>query len=157
LLLPVASPLLMSFFLGMAIKEAGIDPYIELLEKTLLYTGTLFLGLLLGTLCEASTILNPTVLIILVLGIIALAISGVGAILGGWFVYFISKRNFNPVIGIAGVSCMPTTAKIAQKSATAENPYCVIMPLAMGATVSGLIVSAIATGVFIAMLPIVNG
>ncbi len=156
LLLPVASPLIFSFFLGMAIKEAKIHPYIELLEKTMLYTGTFFLGLLLGTLCEASTILNPTVLIILALGIIALAISGVGAILGGWIVYLVSKKNFNPVIGIAGVSCMPTTAKIAQKIASEENPYCIIMPLAMGATVNGLIVSAIATGVFISTLPLVT-
>ena len=50
-----AAPLIMSFFLGMAIKEAEIVPYQDLIENTLLYTGTLMLGLLLGTLCEAST------------------------------------------------------------------------------------------------------
>jgi len=152
LLLPVAAPLIMSFFIGMAIKEAEIEPLHALLENTILYGGTFFLGLLLGVLCDARTILNPKVGILVVLGIVALTISALGAILGGWILYMISKRNFNPVIGIAGVSCMPTTAKIAQKIAMEENPYCMIMPLAMGSSISGLIVSAIAAGVFISTI-----
>ena len=61
LLLPVAAPLILSFFLGIAIKEAEIEPFQKLLESTLTYTATLFLGLLLGTLCEAQTILDPKV------------------------------------------------------------------------------------------------
>lgn len=152
LLLPVAAPLIMSFFIGMAIKEAEIEPLHALLENTILYGGTFFLGLLLGALCDARTILNPKVGILVVLGIVALTISALGAILGGWIIYHVSKRTFNPVIGIAGVSCMPTTAKIAQKIAMEENPYCMIMPLAMGASLSGLIVSAIAAGVFISTI-----
>lgn len=152
LLLPVAAPLIMSFFIGMAIKEAEIEPLHALLENTILYGGTFFLGLLLGVLCDARTILNPKVGILVVLGIVALAISALGAILGGWLLFLLSKRNFNPVIGIAGVSCMPTTAKIAQKIAMEENPYCMIMPLAMGSSISGLIVSAIAAGVFISTI-----
>ena len=152
----------MSFFIGMAIKEAEIEPLHALLESTILYGGTFFLGLLLGVLCDARTILNPKVGILVVLGIVALSISALGAILGGWILYLISKRKFNPVIGIliilvvvigiAGVSCMPTTAKIAQKVAMEENPYCMIMPLAMGSSISGLIVSAIAAGVFISTI-----
>ncbi|HOP62418.1 MAG TPA: Na+-transporting malonate decarboxylase, carboxybiotin decarboxylase subunit [Spirochaetota bacterium] len=152
ILLPVASPLIMSFFLGVAIKEAEIEPFRQLLEGPITYGSTLFLGLLLGVLCEAQTILNPKVGILVVLGIVALAVSGVGGIIGGWVVYFATKKNYNPVIGISGVSCLPTTAKIAQKTAYEENPYCIIMPLAMGAGVSGLIVSAIATGVFISTI-----
>jgi oxaloacetate decarboxylase beta subunit len=152
LLLPVAAPLILSFFLGVAIKEAKIEPFQNLLETTLTYGSTLFLGLLLGALCEAKTILDPKVGILVILGIVALAISGIGGILGGWVVYWFTKGKYNPTIGIAGVSCLPTTAKIAQKVAYESNPYCVIMPLAMGAGVSGLIVSAIATGVFISTL-----
>lgn len=152
LLLPVAAPLIMSFFLGVAIREAEIEKFQELLEGPIMYGSTLFLGLMLGTLCEAQTIMNPKVLLLVVLGILALAVSGVGGIIGGWVIYWVSKKNYNPVIGIAGVSCLPTTAKIAQKTAMEENPFAVIMPLAMGAGVSGLIVSAIATGVFISTL-----
>ncbi len=154
LLLPVAAPLIMSFFLGVAIKEAEIEPLQQLLETTVIYGATLFLGLLLGVLCESQLILNPKVGILIVLGIVALAISGVGGILGGWLVYLVTKK-YNPVIGIAGVSCVPTTAKIAQKVAYEENPYSMIMPLAMGACVSGVIVSAIATGVFASTISLV--
>ena len=154
-LLPVAAPLIMSFFLGVAIKEAGIVPYQELLEGTVLYASTLFLGLLLGVLCEASTILNPKVGILIVLGLIALLVSGIGGLLGGWVIYWFTK-NYNPVIGIAGVSCVPTTAKLAQYAAEEENPFAVILPLAMGANICGVIVSAIAVGVFVSTIGLVK-
>ena len=116
-------------------------------------TLAIFLGLLLGTLCEASTILNPTVLTILILGILALAVSAVGGLLGGWVVYWVHKKrgeDFNPTIGIAGVSCVPTTAKLAQHAAQDENPFAMILPVAMGANISGVITSAIIAGIFVA-------
>ena len=137
----------------MAVKEADIGKYTDLLEGTVSYLATFFLGLLLGTLCEASTILNPTVLTILILGIIALAVSAIGGLAGGWLVYLFHKKkgeDFNPVIGIAGVSCVPTTAKLAQHAAQDENPFAVILPVAMGANISGVITSAIVAGIFVA-------
>lgn len=158
LLLPVAAPLFLSFFLGMAVKEADLGHYTELLEKGLSYLATLFLGLLLGALCEASTILDPTVVTILVLGVLALAISAVGGLIGGWIMYLVHKKkgeDFNPVVGIAGVSCVPTTAKLAQHAAQEENPFAMILPVAMGANISGVITSAIATGVFITTIHLV--
>lgn len=155
LLLPVASPLIFSFFIGMAVKEANINKYSELLEEGLSFFATFFLGVILGVLCEASTILNPTVMIILVLGILALAVSAVGGLLGGWIMYWIHKRRnqeFNPVIGIAGVSCVPSTAKLAQHAAMDENPFAMILPVAMGANISGVITSAIAAGIFVSTI-----
>ncbi|HEY0329390.1 MAG TPA: Na+-transporting malonate decarboxylase, carboxybiotin decarboxylase subunit [Rhodopseudomonas sp.] len=155
LLLPVAAPLILSFFLGIAIKEAEIEVYQELLEKTITYMSTLMLGLVLGVLCEASTLLDSRVLILLVLGVTALFISGVGGLLGGWVVYLVSKKVFNPLIGIAGVSCVPTTAKLAQKYAAEDNPYAMIFPVAMGANICGVIVSAIAVGIFASTIGLV--
>lgn len=150
LLLPMAAPLIMSFFLGMAIKEAEIVPYQDLVENTLMYIATLLLGLLLGVLCEASTLLNPKVAIIVALGILALAISGVVGVIGGWVVYWMKGgKNFNPVVGIAGVSCVPSTAKIAQHAAEDEDPFAIVMPVAMGANIAGVIVSAVACGIMI--------
>ena len=111
---------------------------------------------MLGTLCEASTLLNPKVVVLLVLGIVALLVSGLGGILGGWLVYFFKKGNFNPVIGIAGVSCVPTTAKIAQHAAEDENPFAVILPIAMGANIAGVIVSAIATGIYVSTISLIK-
>ena len=156
LLLPMAAPLIMSFFIGVAVKEAEITPYQKLLEEGLTYFSTFFLGLTLGTLCEASTILNPVVITILILGILALAISGVGGLLGGWVFYLVSKGKFNPVIGIAGVSCVPTTAKLAQHAAEDENPFAMILPVAMGANICGVITSAIVAGVFVTTISMIG-
>lgn len=156
LLLPMATPLMLSFFIGVAVKEAEIDPYTELLEKGLTSFSTFFLGLTLGTLCEASTLLNPAVIKILVLGILALAVSGVGGLIGGWVFFKIKKGDFNPVVGISGVSCVPTTAKLAQHAAEEENPFAMIIPVAMGANLCGVITSAIAAGVFITTISMVR-
>lgn len=158
LLLPVAAPLMLSFFLGMAIKEAQILPYQELLEGGITSFSSMFLGLVLGTLCEASTILDPTVGVILILAMLALAISALGGLGGGWIMYLIGKKTgkaFNPAVGIAGVSCMPTTTKLAQHAVEEENPFAIVIPIAMGCNVSGVIVSAIAAGVFVATIGLV--
>jgi oxaloacetate decarboxylase beta subunit len=156
LLLPDAGPLFLSFFLGNAIKESGIVKYTKLLEDVVLYWSTFFLGLLLGVLCDASTIMNPDVLPVLVLGCVALLLSGVGGIIGGYLVYLINGKNFNPTIGIAGVSCVPSTAKIAQHEVTLVNKRAFILQIAMGANLSGVITSAIITGVYISFAAFVH-
>lgn len=154
LLFPVAAPLFLCFFLGNAIKESGITKYSQLLEDVFLYGATFFLGLMLGVLCEASTILNPKVLILLVLGMVALLLSGIGGIAGGYLVYLINNKRFNPTIGIAGVSCVPTTAKVAQKEVTNANKRVVILQYAMGANICGVITSAILTGIYVTLVPL---
>lgn len=156
LLFPVASPLFVSFFLGIAIRESGMTKYSKLIEDVFLYGATFFLGLMLGVLCEASTILNPKILILLVLGMTALLLSGIGGILGGYLVYFINGKNYNPVIGIAGVSCVPTTAKVAQKEVHKANKYAFVLQHAMGANICGVITSAILTGVYVTMIPLLK-
>lgn len=152
LLLPAAAPLFMSFFLGNVIKESGIKKYIGLMDDVVLYWSTFFLGLMLGVLCDASTILNPKVLPVLILGMIALTLSGIGGIIGGYLVYLINGKNFNPTIGIAGVSCVPTTAKIAQHEAIKANKRANIVQIAMGASISGVVTSAIITGIYVSMI-----
>ncbi len=154
LLFPVAAPLFLCFFLGNAIKESGITKYSQLLEDVFLYGATFFLGLMLGVLCEASTILNPKVLLLLVLGMVALLLSGIGGIAGGYLVYLINNKQFNPTIGIAGVSCVPTTAKVAQKEVSNVNKRVVILQYAMGANISGVITTAILTGIYVTLIPL---
>lgn len=152
LLFPVAAPLFLSLFVGVIVRESGLTKYAELFSGPVLYGATFFLGLLLGVLCEANTILDPDVALLLVLGILALAISGVGGLIGGYVLYFASGRRFNPVIGIAGVSCLPTTAKVAQKCVSEVTPDAVILPHALGASISGVITSAVFAGIFIAVV-----
>jgi oxaloacetate decarboxylase beta subunit len=67
--------------------------------------------------------------------------------------YFATGKKFNPVAGIAGVSCVPTTAKVAQKIASAENPNAIILPEAIGANISGVITTAIIAGIYITLIP----
>ena len=73
----------------------------------------------------------------------------IGGILGGYAMYFLSGKKYNPVTGIAGVSCVPTTSKVAQKSV---GPGIVVLPHALGANISGVITSAIFAATFIALL-----
>lgn len=156
LLFPVAAPLFFSLFLGVAIRESGLKHMIDFVAGPLLYGSTLFLGLLLGVLCEAHLILDPKILKLLVLGIVSLLISGIGGILGGYIMYFITGGKFNPVIGIAAVSCVPTTAKVAQKEVSKVNPSAMILPEAIGANISGVITTAIIAGIYITLIPYFN-
>ena len=66
--------------------------------------------------------------------------------------YFLSGKKYNPVIGIAAVSCVPTTAKVAQKSVSEVNPEAIILPHALGANICGVITSAIFAAVLVTLL-----
>jgi len=152
LLFPVAAPLFLSFFVGIVIRELGIKAYVDLIGEGFLYFATFFLGLMLGVLCDASTLLDSTVLKLLVLGMLSLLLSGIGGIVGGYVIYFFKKGNFNPTVGIAGVSCVPSTAKVAQKAVAKVNPSAIVLDYALGANICGVITTAILTGIYITLL-----
>ncbi len=156
LLFPSAAPLFLSLFVGVAVREAGLSYFVAVIDGPLLYGATMFLGLLLGVLCEASVILDPKVFVLLILGILALLLSGIGGIIGGYLAYFFSGRKINPVIGIAGVSCVPSTAKVAQKEVSKVRPDSIILPEALGANISGVITSAILTGIYVTLIPLLK-
>jgi len=153
-LFPVASPLFFSLFIGIAVRESGLTHILSFIEGPLLYGSTFLLGILLGILCEAHLLLNPKILTLLILGIIALLFSGIGGIIGGYVMFFIKKGNFNPAIGIAGVSCVPSTAKVVQKEVNKVNPNAIVLPEALGANIMGVITTAIITGLFVTLIPL---
>jgi oxaloacetate decarboxylase beta subunit len=149
LLFPVGAPLFASFFVGVAVKEARINRYIELLSGPVLYGATFFLGFTLGALLSADIIMDSTVAKLLGLGMLALLLSGVGGLVGGMLWSKFSKKPFNPLVGIAGVSCVPTTAKVAQKCAYQANKRSMILPYAMGPNVAGVITTAIVGSIYV--------
>jgi Na+-transporting methylmalonyl-CoA/oxaloacetate decarboxylase beta subunit len=124
----------------------------KLLGETFLYGATFFLGLTLGVTLRGQHAARPDGLEAAAAGHAGVGISALGGILGGYILYFWTGGKFNPIVGIAGVSCVPTTAKIVQKVATAANPGAIIMPQALGANISGVITSAIIAATFISLL-----
>jgi len=152
-LFPVASPLFFSFFMGIAIRESGLTHILKFIDGPLLYGSPFLRAILLVILCETNFLLNPKILTLLVLGIIALLFSGIGGIIGGYVMFFIKKGNFNPAIGIAGVSCVPSTAKVVQKEVNKVNPNAMVLQEALGANIMGVITTAIITGLFITLIP----
>lgn len=153
MLFPVASPLFVSFFLGVILRESKITRFVNVADDVILSGATLFLGFTLGCLLSADIVVDPKMFKLIVLGFIALFLSGVGGLIGGVIAYKVSGGKINPVLGVAGVSCIPTTAKVAHKCAHEANPQAFIMPYAMGPSIAGVITSAIIAACYITMVP----
>ena len=122
-------------------------------EDVLLYGATMFLGFVLGCLLSADVFTDPKMFKLILLGFIALFLSGVGGLIGGYIAYWVSGGKINPLLGIAGVSCVPTTAKVAHKCANEANPEAFIILHAMGPNIAGVITTAIITAVYVTMIP----
>ncbi len=153
LFFPVAAPLFACFFFGVAVKEANIPRFREFLDM-LLSGSTLFLGFTLGALLSVTVVMDPRVFLILILGMVALLLSGIGGLIGGLIAYKISGGKINPLIGIAAVSCVPTTAKVAQHCAMEVDETVMILPHAMGPCVAGVITTAILCGIYVTLVPL---
>jgi oxaloacetate decarboxylase beta subunit len=156
LLFPVAAPLFVCFFLGTAIRESGVSRYVKVSDDVILSGATLFLGFTLGCLLSANIVMDTKMLKLIILGFTALFLSGVGGLLGGLVAYKVSGGRINPLLGIAGVSCVPTTAKVAHKCAQEVDPTVFILHYAMGPCIAGVITTAVITAcyvTFVRLLP----
>jgi sodium ion-translocating decarboxylase beta subunit len=152
-LLPTAAPLIGMFMLGNLAKECGvIDRLSDNIKGALMYTVTIFLGLGVGSKLSADKFLNLETLGILALGMIAFAIGTAGGVLMGKLMNRLSKTPVNPLIGAAGVSAVPMAARVVNKVGLEANPQNHLIMHAMGANVSGVIGSAVAAGVLLALL-----
>ena len=112
---------------------------------------TIFLGVSVGATASAEKFLAFDTLKIIALGLCAFMLSTVGGLLGGKFMCWITHGKINPLIGAAGVSAVPMAARVAQKVGREENPDNYLLMHAMGPNVAGVIGSAIAAGVFLAL------
>ena len=152
ILFPVAAPLFASFFIGVMVREADLPRYQRFLDEVVLTGSTFFLGFVLGALFSFYVVTDARVLWIMVLGLVSIILSGLGGLASGLIAYKVSGGKVNPLIGIAGVSCVPTTAKVAQKCALAVNKHAIILPFAMGPNVAGVITTAIIAGIYVGLL-----
>lgn len=151
LIFPAASPLIISFFIGVLLREVMIDRYVKMLDEVILSVSTFFLALVLGVSTTSDVILNPIVGKILFLGITALFLSSLGGMIGGIMLSVISKGKYNPLLGVAGVSCVPTTAKLAQELAFKYNPENYMIVQLMGPNIAGVITTAIVAALYLSL------
>ncbi len=152
-LLPTAAPLIGMFMLGNLAKECGVvDRLSDNIKGALMYTVTIFLGLGVGSKLSADKFLNMETLGILALGMVAFCIGTAGGVLMAKLMNRVSKSPINPLIGAAGVSAVPMAARVVNKVGLQANPQNHLIMHAMGANVSGVIGSAVAAGVLLALL-----
>lgn len=153
LIVPSAATLLGMLMLGNLLRESGVtDRLSDTAQNALINIITIFLGLSVGTKTEASKFLNPDFLKILVLGLIAFSMSTAAGILFGKLMCKLSGGKVNPMIGAAGVSAVPMAARVVQKVGQEEDPKNHLLMHAMGPNVAGVIGSAVAAGMLLALL-----
>ena len=152
LILPDALPLLGMLMLGNLFKESLVT---ERLAKTasneLCNIITIFLGLIVGTKAIGATFLAWNTIKIIVLGLIAFCFGTVGGLLMAKLLNALSGGKINPLIGSAGVSAVPMAARVSQKVGQEYDPNNYLLMHAMGPNVAGVIGSAVAAGVFLAI------
>jgi oxaloacetate decarboxylase beta subunit len=153
LIAPKASPLIASLMFGNLIRESGaVERLSEAAQGELANLVTLFLGLVIGSTMEGVKFLQPTTLIILALGLLAFVFDTVGGLLLGKLMYVLSGKKFNPLIGAAGISAFPMSARIVQRFGQEYDYDNFLLMHAMGSNAAGQLGSVIAGGVVLAVI-----
>ncbi len=152
LLVPSAGPLIACLMLGNLFKESGV---VERLNKTaqneLMNIVTIFLGVSVGATATASTFLAWETIKIMCMGVVAFGFGTAGGVLLAKLMNLFLKEKINPLIGSAGVSAVPMAARVSQVEGQKANPANFLLMHAMGPNVAGVIGSAIAAGVLMAL------
>ena len=152
LLVPSAAPLIACLMLGNLFKESGV---VERLTKTagneLMNIVTIFLGLSVGSTATATTFLSGQTIAIMCMGVVAFGFGTAGGVVLAKIMNLFLKEKINPLIGSAGVSAVPMAARVSQVEGQKANPGNFLLMHAMGPNVAGVIGSAIAAGVLMAL------
>ena len=152
LLVPSATALVGCLMLGNLWKESGVaERLCKTAQNELMNIVTIILGISVGATATAETFLQFETIKIIILGVCAFAIATACGVLFAKFMNLFLKNKINPLIGSAGVSAVPMAARVSQKVGQQENPSNFLLMHAMGPNVAGVIGSAIAAGVLIAL------
>jgi len=152
LLIPSTAPLIGCLMLGNLWKECGVTERLsDTVQNGLMNIVTVFLGISVGATTVASRFLTFDTIKIVILGLVAFAISTAGGLLIGNVMCKLTGGKVNPLIGSAGVSAVPMAARVSQKVGQKENPSNFLLMHAMGPNVAGVIGSAIAAGFLLAV------
>ena len=145
--LPSTAPLIGCLMLGNLFRECGVtDRLSDTAQNALMNIVTIFLATSVGATMVAQNFLNGKTILIIILGLVAFAISTAGGLVGGIIMYKTSGGRINPLIGSAGVSAVPMAARVSQDVGRRYNKSNFLLMHAMGPNVAGVIGSAIAAG-----------
>ena len=152
LLLPSVAPLIGMLMLGNLFKESGVvERLSETAQNAMVNIVTIFLGVTVGATAAAERFLSPETLKIIGLGLLAFIFSTIGGLLIGKLMCWLSKGKINPLIGSAGVSAVPMAARVSHVEGQKANPANWLLMHAMGPNVAGVIGSAVAAGILLAL------
>jgi oxaloacetate decarboxylase beta subunit len=153
LLSPQASPLIASLMFGNLMRESGV---VERLSRSaqneIANVTTIFLGLAIGGTMSGELFIQGESLLILGIGLLAFVLDTAGGVLFGKLLYLLSGKRFNPLIGAAGISAFPMSARIVQRVGQEADYENFLLMHAMGANTAGQLGSVVAGGVVLMLL-----
>jgi oxaloacetate decarboxylase beta subunit len=154
-LVPMSAPLVGSLMFGNLIRECGVlERLSQSAQNELANLVTLLLGITIGSTMLADKFIDPVTGLILLLGLFAFIFDTAGGVLFAKFMNLFLKKKVNPMIGAAGISAFPMSARVVQKMAKEEDPTNFILMQAISANVSGQLGSIVAGGLVIALVTI---
>ena len=165
----IAFPILVTFLVGLVspqsvalvgflmfgnlLRECGVLGNLsDTAQNVLANLITLLLGITISFSMRAEAFVNWNTILIMLLGLVAFIFDSIGGVLLAKFLNLFRKKKINPMIGAAGISAFPMSARVVQKMAMKEDPTNVILMHAIGANVSGQIASVIAGGLVISLV-----
>ena len=153
LLVPRAAPLVGMFAFGNLLRESKVvDRLSQTAQNSLIDTITILLMLSIGASLPAELVMQRETLLVLLLGFVAFSFATVGGVLVGKLISKISKEPYNPMLGAAGVSAVPMSARVVHHEGLHANKRNFLLMHAMGPNVAGVLGSAIVAGVFLEMV-----
>jgi len=153
LIAPKGLPLLGTIMLGNLMKECGVVSRLtKASENEIANIVTLLLGISIGATMGGTVFLKPETLIVLALGFLAICLDTVCGVLFGKVMKVVTKGKVNPLIGAAGISAYPMSARVVQKEGQKYNPKNFLLMHAMGANTGGQVGSVMAAAVMLSVL-----
>ena len=153
LVAPDAVALIGFLMFGNLIRECGVlQSLSETAQKVLANLITIFLGLTISSRMTAEAFLRPQTLLIMGLGLVAFVVDTVGGILLAKLMNLFARQKINPMIGAAGISAFPMSARVVHKIGQEEDAQNFLLMHAVGVNVSGQIASVIAGGLLLSMV-----
>jgi sodium ion-translocating decarboxylase beta subunit len=153
LIAPMGLPLLGTIMLGNLMKESGVVSRLtKASENEIANIVTLLLGIAIGATMDGRTFLRTDTLIVLALGLVAIILDTAGGVLFGKVMKVVSGGKINPLIGAAGISAYPMSARVVQREGQKYDPKNFLLMHAMGANTGGQVGSVMAAAIMLSVL-----